>query len=101
MVRSESAGLGLTDKHMAIEAVALRESLQLSSTAVRWFHSEANPADGLTKYDAICLKALMKLILTGVWMLVYDPNFVSARRRKQAGQPILADTDASGKVKSH
>eukprot|EP00969_Alexandrium_andersonii_P045403 1993577-Alexandrium_andersonii.AAC.1 len=78
MVRSESAGLGLTDKHMAIEAVSLRESLQRSGTVVRWIHSEANPADGLTKYDPICLEALLRLITAGVWKLVYDPNFVSA-----------------------
>ena len=92
MVMSESSALGLTDKHMAIEAIACRQDIQDGRASVRWIHSEANPADGFTKIDAKSLEPLMAVIITGKWNLVHDPEFISSRKRKEAGKGIL-DSD--------
>ena len=92
MVMSESSALGLTDKHMAIEAIACRQDIQDGGALVRWVHSEANPADGFTKIDAKSLEPLMAVIMTGMWKLVHDPEFISSRKRKEAGTGVL-ETD--------
>ena len=49
VVRSQSAGLGLEERRTAIEALALRNALDEGQTTVRWVHSHAQIADGLTK----------------------------------------------------
>ena len=48
VVRSQSAGLGLEERRTAIEALALRNALDEGQTTVRWVHSHAQIADGLT-----------------------------------------------------
>lgn len=54
-------------------------------------HSDAQIADSLTKPSAN--SALMQLLLKGVWTIVDDPNFTSAKRRKE-----LAKQESTARV---
>ena len=83
--RNESAALSMSDKRSAVEGLALRESLGRTKTQLRWCHSEANVADGLTKADPRALQLLRKFLASSVWRIIWDPLFTSSKRlRSQA-----------------
>ena len=91
-----TSGLGLSDKYSALEVLSVMERLAEAKTSVRWVHSGAQLADGLTKHQpSSCLK---KAMMDGAWTLVADENFLSQKKRKKIG---LADnpvnTEVSGK----
>ena len=85
LCRSERSGLGMPDKRSAIEALSLRQGLHQTSTLVRWVHSLAMIADGLTKDGDQAREVTLKFATDYMWRLVHDEKFTSARRHKAAG----------------
>ena len=90
IARSESSALGMKDKRVAIEALALRRGLTATKTALSWVHSLAQLADSLTKDTEVGRGILLKCLRTGWWRLVYDSRFMSARKRASQGLDVLA-----------
>ena len=82
-----SAAFGLRDKHISLEVMCLLEAIQRLKTDVRWVHSEAQLADGLTK--PLPPGILHKVLLEGRWTLMYDPNFTSAKKLRAAKKTIF------------
>ncbi|CAK0829538.1 unnamed protein product [Prorocentrum cordatum] len=97
--KSESAGLGLRDKRTSIECLGIRQQKEQTALQIRWVHSDAMLADGLTKDRAA--KVLLEFFRSGQrWRLVDDPLHRSARKRKTEGldkldhgKPISDDDD--------
>lgn len=77
-----SAAFGLRDKRISLEIMCLLESVERLQTEVRWVHSEAQLADGLTK--PFPAGVLHKVLFEGKWTLAYDPSFTSAKKLKSA-----------------
>ena len=93
-----SAGLGLKDKYSSLEILCLLESLEKMQTTVRWVHSDAQLADHLTK--PLPIGTLHKVMNEGFWTLVYDPDFTSAKKLKQAGRSENSNKDFRGVLES-
>ena len=92
--RSESAGLGMRDKRTAIECLGIRQQKEQTALQMKWVHSDAMLADGLTKPAAA--RALLEFFEQGQqWRLVDDPLHQSARKRKARGLGRLADGDGT------
>ena len=90
VMRACSAGLGCGgDKRSAIEALAMKQSMTAAQTLLRWVHSEAMAADGLTKTSAPAVQTTMQFYTRREWSLVHDPTFTSAKKRKARGHDIL------------
>ena len=86
--KSESAGLGLRDKRTSIECLGIRQQKEQTALQIRWVHSDAMLADGLTKDRAA--KVLLEFFRSGQrWRLVDDPLHRSARKRKTEGMDKL------------
>ncbi|CAK0888982.1 unnamed protein product [Prorocentrum cordatum] len=82
--KSESAGLGLRDKRTSIECLGIRQQKEQTALQIRWVHSDAMLADGLSKDRAA--KVLLEFFRSGQrWRLVDDPLHRSARKRKTEG----------------
>ncbi|CAK0859422.1 unnamed protein product [Prorocentrum cordatum] len=82
--KSESAGLGVRDKRTGIECLGIRQQKQQTGLHIRWVHSDAMLADGLTKDCAA--KALLEFFRSGQrWRLVDDPLHRLARKRESEG----------------
>ena len=75
-----TSGLGLKDKYSTLEALSLLERLKRGCTVTRWVNSDAQLADALTKPKAA--SALHKVLAEGLWKLVDDENFVSAKKSR-------------------
>ena len=77
-----TSGLGLSEKYSALELLSVMERLDRGHTETRWVNSDAQLADALTKHQ--CQSSLHQALVQGHWILVYDPLFVSAKKRKAA-----------------
>ena len=62
-----------------------------TSTALRWCHSHAQLADMMTKLNGSTQETWRFFRESASWKLVYDPEFVSAKRRAMQGLTILED----------
>ena len=62
----------------------LVEARELNGVMMRWVHGDAQLANSLTKIGELHQIRLF-LELGCRWRIVYDPKYMSARRRKQAG----------------
>ena len=91
-VKSESAGLGLDERRTAIEALALRRALEEGGTLVRWVHSHAQLADGMTKASFQAFHVLHSFLKCQRWKIVHDERFLSARKRSAFGKGIFDET---------
>eukprot|EP00974_Lingulodinium_polyedra_P101507 9833229-Lingulodinium_polyedra.AAC.1 len=60
-------------------------------TELRWVHSEAMPADGLTKGSSAARAVLQDFLTRGYWRLVRDPEFTSAKKRRAQGRSDILD----------
>ena len=90
--KSESSCLGMKERRTGIEALAIKRSLLATGTSLRWCHSGAQLADCLTKGSEEAQKSMELLKRRNyTWKLVYDPEFVAAKKRK--GLDALADPD--------
>ena len=67
------------------------QRLEIGATLTRWVHSDAQIADSSTK--PVANSSLIRVLSTGVWTLVDDPNFTSAKRIK-----ALAKQEAASRV---
>ena len=93
-----SSGLGLKDKYSTLEILCLLESLGKMKTLTRWVHSDAQLADHLTK--PLPAGTLHRVLHDGHWTLVYDPDFVSAKKRKAAARLEISGQDSRGMSKT-
>ena len=89
ITRSETQGLGLQEKQSALELLGVKEQIQRDGTDLRWVHSQAQLADGLTKVGA--RPVIEKFLEEQLWACKYDPAFESAKKRSQARKPVFAD----------
>ncbi|CAK0855515.1 unnamed protein product [Prorocentrum cordatum] len=92
VVKSESAGLGLDERRTAIEALALRRALEEGEAIVRWVHSHAQLADGMTKASQQAFNVLHSFLKSQRWKIVHDERFLSARKRSALGKGIFDET---------
>ena len=72
----------MAEKRSGIEVLALRQRITQSQTTVRWTHSHAEVADGMTQCDNNAMRRLLQFIQAPWWRIVEDPEFESARKRK-------------------
>ena len=91
LMRNVSAGLGTDDRRTGIEALGLRQSMHESSTTMRWVHSAALLADGLTKSSAASRMILIDFLTRGYWRLKHDAEFTSAKKTRAAGREDILD----------
>ena len=91
LTKNVSAGLGADDRRSGIEALALRQSMALSKCTMRWLHSEAQPADGLTKGSNTARALLADFLTRGYWKLTADVTFTSAKKRRAEGRLDILD----------
>ncbi|CAE6915033.1 unnamed protein product [Symbiodinium sp. CCMP2592] len=83
------------EKKSNIELLSVKEAQMSTGIHVRWVHSEAQLANGLTK-SGPSREFELFYQMQGRWRTVEDPSMMSARRRKQAGlQPLEAETKES------
>lgn len=69
------------------------QRLQKGCAETRWVHSEAQIADSLTK--PVANSSLIRVLHDGVWTLVHDPSFTSAKKLKLR---LRAEDEVSAKV---
>ena len=78
-------GGGITsaqDKRTGIEIACIADELKRMKTILRWVSSERMYADGLTKIGA--RQDLIEMLKTGHFSLVYDKDFVAAKKKTKA-----------------
>ena len=92
VVRSQSEGLGLEERRTAIQALALRYALDEGKTVVRWVHSHAQIADGLTKGSWQAFGVIKLFLEKQEWRIIYDEHFMSAQKRAALGKGIFDGT---------
>jgi hypothetical protein len=89
VTRNETQGLGLSEKQSALELLGVKEQIARDGTDLRWVHSAAQLADGLTKAAA---RHVIELFLrTGTWAVKHDPAFESAEIRQKSRKAVFAD----------
>ena len=81
------------EKRADIEALCLKESMSSTGLAIRWVNGDSQLANALTKPHE--LHQLMEFNRReGQWRIVYDPELLSGRRRKQMGLTSLQTATA-------
>ena len=91
--RVTSARFRVDDRRTTIEALALRQSLAHSAAQMRWVHSEAMPAEGLTKGSMSARTVLFDFIMRGYWRIVKAPEGRRPGRhpgRRSGARPFCA-----------
>ena len=83
---ASTSGFGLKEKYSALDMMSVFQRLAKCGTMTKWVHSDAQLADGLTK--AVSNPALMRVLMDGVWTLIDDPTFTSAKRLKRDKKEI-------------
>ena len=101
LMKNESACLGLEERRSGIEGLALKESLGLSGCSVRWIHSHAQLADGLTKSMAIAQDLLRNFLRAPRWRIIFDERYLSARKRLAAGIGIFDRVEEGDREKAN
>ena len=92
--KSESSGLGMRDKRAGLEALALRQAVYGNN----YDDFEVVPQPGAARghddqYNASTVETWRFFHERQSWKLVYDPDFVNAKKRAQKGLTILDDQD--------
>ena len=83
------------EKRSNIELLSVKASQTSTDLEVRWVHSEAQLANGLTK-AGLSREFDLYYRMKGQWRIVEDANMMSARRRKQQGLlPLQKETERS------
>ena len=74
----------MEERRTAIELLGIKERLRQANVRCRWVSGDQELADGLTKpwQGDQLIKALEK----ARWRIVFDPEFMSAKRKKQLNQ---------------
>ena len=76
------------EKRSNIELLSLKASQTSTNLDIRWVHSEAQLANGLTK-SSTSREFELHYKMGGRWRIVEDSTMMSARRRKSKGLPPL------------
>ncbi len=72
------------EKRVDIEFLAFRQGAETSEAVVQWVNGDAMLANSFTKGHEP--EQLRTFLSNGArWRIVYDPKYMSARRRKAAG----------------
>ena len=88
LARSESQGLGLSEKRTAIEVTATRQQMEATGIDCKWVNSDRQLADSLTK--PIASHAIGQLCRSGILRNVFDENFEAAKKvRKKVRDAYL------------
>ena len=87
---SSTSGFGLKEKYSVLDMLSVFQRLAKCQTETRWVHSEAQLADSLTKH--VPNSALIQVLTNGVWTLVDDPTFTSAKRLRQRDSQGVSPT---------
>ena len=82
----EGPYLGLSNARSAVQAFQIKQSFENVGTRLIWLSGDWMLADALTKRHPECRRGLQQFLQQWIWMLSYDPNFItSARKSKQKG----------------
>ena len=99
LARSVSQGLGLAEKRTAIEVTATRQQMEATAIECKWVNSDRQLADSLTK--PMSSHAMSDLCSKGQWKIVFDADFVAAKKIKKAARnAYVKDKMPSRKVPS-
>ena len=80
LARSSSSSLGLKEKKLGLEALALKQSLVECGTVIRWCHSAAQLGDVVTEDSDVARAPWELFVRRGFrWKLIHDPKFESSR----------------------
>ncbi|OLP94250.1 Copia protein [Symbiodinium microadriaticum] len=90
---NESPLLGLSNMRAALQAFQLRDNLRRTAAELRWVASDFDLGDALTKKRSDCRTGLLKFLRTQRWCIRYDPQFISAKKNKQAGRSAVDHVD--------
>ena len=77
---NNTSGYGLKEKYSVLDMMSVFQRLARGCTETRWVHSDAQIADSLTK--PVANSSLIRVLTNGVWTLVDDPCFTSAKKLK-------------------
>lgn len=77
----QTSAFSMKEKYTALELLGLVQNMERQGTELRWVNSDAQLADGLTK---IQVQDRIRKFLEDdqYWNLVYDENFVAAKKRR-------------------
>ena len=82
------------ERRVDITLMRIKDAQNTNEFKVRWVHSEAQLANGLTKGKELRQLSLF-YDMDQCWRIVEDPTMSSARRRKAQGQTPLENTSTS------
>eukprot|EP00435_Cladocopium_sp_Y103_P024799 s621_g6.t1 len=85
------------ERRADIEALTVKDSMSTTGLMLRWVHSDAQLANSNTKPSEKHQIHLFQK-LRSHWRIVYDPDMMSARRRKTAGLEPMADNSVVSRV---
>ena len=74
----------MEERRISIEVLGIRERLNQANVRCRWVSGDQELADGLMKPWKG--EQLIQALSQTTWRIVFDPNFVSGRKRKQVKQ---------------
>jgi len=102
VVKSTSCGLNLSEKRTSIEVLACRERMQTLEIPLKWVNSDRQIADGLTKITASW--KLQKFQQNPTVRLIYDPEFVAAKKikavnRQDVDSRLQSDAPTTTKIR--
>ena len=80
----QTCGLQMEERRTSIEVLDIRERLNQANVKRRWVSGDKELAYGLTKPWKG--EQLIQALNQTTWRIVFDPNFVSGRKRKQVKQ---------------
>ena len=98
MARIETSGLHLEEKRTAIDVLSIRERSRHAGFVVKWVDSDQQLADGLSKpnnYDH-----LHSIFTRGLLSIVFDPLFISAKKKRQMAKMLGHEKPDFGKHES-
>ena len=74
----------MEERRTSIEVLGIHERLNQANVRCRWVSGDQELADGLTKPWKG--EQLIQALSQTTWRIVFDPNFVSGKKRKQVRQ---------------
>jgi hypothetical protein len=85
----ETFGIGMADSRTGVEVLHVKVHLgEAHKQWLLWCSSDLNLADGMTKDTPEARKPMALWQSRKTWIVKYDPNFVSARRKQQLNRKV-------------
>lgn len=82
--------MAVEERRTGIETWVLKQNLANGSVKLKWVRSHAMAADGLTKSDRS--PYMRTFVVWAEWRLVFDDQFLSAKKRAILGIDIFEDS---------